>query len=290
MQNVYICTMTTTEIISLIRAELKGLYEPKELESITRALMEDVLHYSPVDTVLRGDFEQDDIFADKIRAMTLRLKQSEPLQYVLGHAPFHGHDFKVTPATLIPRPETERMVDMIADENEGSDLHVLDMGTGSGCIAISLARALKFAQVTGIDVSAEALQVALENARNLKAEVRWEQKDMLTLQPQEEVYDIIVSNPPYVCESERRIMEPNVLRHEPAAALFVPDGDPLKFYKAIAGFAIVSLKRGGKLYLEINQRFGTEMRQLLEEKRFTEVRILNDQYGQVRYAIATRPA
>lgn len=280
--------MTTTEIIAYMREELRGLHDRRETEAIIRALMEDVLHYSPVDTVLRSDIEQEEVFIDKIKSMTWRLKQGEPLQYVLGHARFHGHEFKVTRDTLIPRPETERMVDMVIDENVDSDLQVLDLGTGCGCIAISLARALKFAQVTGIDISPVALKVAAENACRLKAKVQWEQKDMLNMKPQENRYDIIVSNPPYVCESEKRDMESNVLKNEPAQALFVPDDDPLLFYKAIARFATVSLKPGRRLYLEINQRFGNEIKQLLEQEGLSEVSIMRDQYDRVRHIKACK--
>jgi release factor glutamine methyltransferase len=186
---------------------------------------------------------------------------------------------------LIPRPETEQLVDMIIDENQASDLRVLDMGTGSGCIAISLARALKFAQVDALDVSRDALAIARENAAALKVKVRFFESDMLLPQPAAR-YDIIVSNPPYVCWSEREAMERNVKDYEPGQALFVPDNDPLLFYKAIAPTAARSLERGGRLYLEINQRFGNEVKNLLQSTGFDQVRIIEDSYGKVRFATA----
>ncbi len=277
--------MTTSELITLLSNHLSPLYDSRELEAIIRAVFEDVLHYSPVDMVLRENFEQDDVFVDKIKHIAMRLKEHEPLQYVLGHASFHGHDFVVTPATLIPRPETERLVDMIVDEHGSQpDLKVLDMGTGSGCIAISLARALKFAHVVGLDVSSEALKVAQANGKALHAPVDWLCDDMLTACPPHEVYDIVVSNPPYVLESEKSEIEPHVLNHEPAQALFVPNDDPLKFYRAITIYASQALKSGGKLYLEINRRFGTEIQSLLESAGFDDVCISCDQFGQVRFA------
>ena len=228
-----------------------------------------------------------DFAPQRIADIIARLRRNEPLQYIVGHALFHGHQFKVTPAVLIPRPETEQLVDLIIDENPASDLRVLDMGTGSGCIAVSLARALKFPQVDALDVSRDALEVARENAVALKTKVRFFESDMLSPQPPGR-YDIIVSNPPYICWSEREAMESNVKDYEPGQALFVPDNDPLLFYKAIAPYAAQSLERGGRLYLEINQRFGNEMKRLLEDNGFDEVRIIEDSFGKTRFAAAIR--
>jgi len=166
-------------------------------------------------------------------------------------------------------------------------LRVLDMGTGSGCIAISLARALKFARVDALDVSRDALDIARENAADLKVKVRFFECDMLAPQPAAS-YDIIVSNPPYVCWSEREAMERNVKDYEPGQALFVPDNNPLLFYKSIAPYAAQSLEKGGRLYLEINQRFGNEVKGLLQDSGFDEVRIIEDSYGKVRFAAAMR--
>ena len=279
---------TTSQISRFMREQLSQLYPEQEVQAIIYIVLQDVLNYSPVDTVLRADFEQDDVFVDRIKAITARLLQHEPLQYILGRARFHGHDFMVTPATLIPRPETERLVDIIVDRHGNTpDLKVLDMGTGSGCIAISLARALKFAQVDATDISAEALAVARQNATALKARVQFMQDDILNPDPQLRNYDIIVSNPPYICLSERAAMEPNVLRYEPASALFVPDDDPLRYYRAIVFFALNALVPHGWLYLEINRRFPQEMQSLLTRTGFTDVRIINDQYGNPRFATAT---
>ena len=279
--------MKLKEAIEQLRNGLAGVAEPQEVQAMIRIICEDIFNYDQVDVALRQESELPDFAQERITDIISRLCRHEPLQYIVGSACFHGHRFKVTPAVLIPRPETEQLIDMIVDENPASDLRVLDMGTGSGCIAISLARALKFAQVDALDVSRDALAVARENAALLKVKVRFFESDMLSPQPPAR-YDIIVSNPPYVCWSERESMERNVLDYEPGQALFVPDNDPLLFYKAIAAYAAQSLERGGRLYLEINQRFGNEVKRLLEGNGFDEVRIIEDSYGKTRFAAAVK--
>ena len=279
--------MKLKEALEQLKSGLTGVAEPQEVQAMIRVICEDVFHYDQVDVALRQESELPDFAPQRIADIIARLRRNEPLQYIVGHALFHGHQFKVTPAVLIPRPETEQLVDLIIDENPASDLRVLDMGTGSGCIAVSLARALKFPQVDALDVSRDALEVARENAVALKTKVRFFESDMLSPQPPGR-YDIIVSNPPYICWSEREAMESNVKDYEPGQALFVPDNDPLLFYKAIAPYAAQSLERGGRLYLEINQRFGNEMKRLLEDNGFDEVRIIEDSYGKSRFATGVR--
>lgn len=278
--------MKVKEAIQQLRESLSPVIEAGELQAMIRVICEDVFNYDQVDVALRQDHELPDFAPERIAEIIARLKRHEPLQYVLGSARFHGHRFKVTPAVLIPRPETEQLVDLIIDENPDADLKVLDMGTGSGCIAIALARALKFAQVDALDVSRDALAVARENAALLKTPgVRFFESDMLASQPSA-CYDIIVSNPPYICWSERESMDRNVKDFEPGQALFVPDSDPLLYYKAIAHYASQSLEHGGKLYLEINQRFGNEVKHLLESCGLDDVRIIEDSFGHVRFAAA----
>ena len=279
--------MILKEAIEQLKSGLAGTYEPQEVQAMIRIICEDIFNYDPVDVALRQESELPVFAPERIADIIARLRRHEPLQHIVGYARFHGHKFKVSPAVLIPRPETEQLVDLIIDENPGSDLRVLDMGTGSGCIAISLARALKFAQVDALDVSRDALEVARENAVALKVKVRFFESDMLAPQPPAR-YDIIVSNPPYICWSERKAMEPNVKDYEPGQALFVPDNNPLLFYKAIAPYAAQSLERGGRLYLEINQRFGNEVKRLLEDNGFDEVRVIDDSYGNPRFVAATR--
>lgn len=279
--------MILKEAIEQLRAGLSGIVEPHEAQAMIRVICEDIFNYDAVDVALRQDSELPEFAQQRVSDVISRLRRHEPLQYIVGSARFHGHKFKVTPAVLIPRPETEQLVDLIVDENPASDLRVLDIGTGSGCIAISLARALKFAQIDALDVSRDALVVARDNAAALKAKVRFFESDILLPQPAA-TYDIIVSNPPYICWSEREAMERNVKDYEPGQALFVPDNDPLLFYKSIAPYAMQSLDKGGRLYLEINQRFGREVKQLLEDNGFDEVRIIEDSYGKVRFAAAVR--
>ena len=277
--------MILKEAIEQLRGGLAGVAEPQEVQAMIRVICEDVFNFDPVDVALRQDSELPDFAQQRVSELIARIQRHEPLQYIVGHARFHGHRFKVTPAVLIPRPETEQLVDLIVSENPGSDLRVLDMGTGSGCIAISLARALKFARVDALDVSRDALAVARENAVALKVKVRFFESDMLSPQPPA-TYDIIVSNPPYITWSERESMERNVKDYEPGQALFVPDNDPLLFYKAIAPYARQSLEKGGRLYLEINQRFGAEVKKLLDDNGFDEVRVIKDSYGNQRFVAA----
>lgn len=279
--------MILKEAIEQLKSGLAGVAEPQEVQAMIRVICEDVFNYDPVDVALRQESELPGFAPQRIADIIARLQRHEPLQYIVGSARFHGHRFKVTPAVLIPRPETEQLVDLVIDENPASDLRVLDMGTGSGCIAISLARALKFAQVDALDVSRDALAIARENAAALKVKVRFFESDMLLPQPSAR-YDIIVSNPPYICWSERDTMDRNVKDYEPGQALFVPDNDPLLFYKAIARYAGESIERGGRLYLEINQRFGAEVKRLLEDSGLDEVRIIEDSYGKVRFAAAVK--
>ena len=280
--------MKLKEAIDQLNNGLAGLVEPREAQAMIRIICEDVFNYDQVDMALRQESELPEFAQDRISDIIARLRRHEPLQYIIGSALFHGHRFKVNPAVLIPRPETEQLVDLIIDENPASDLRVLDMGTGSGCIAISLARALKFPTVDAFDISRDAVAVARENAALLKVKVRLFESDMLSPQPSA-TYDIIVSNPPYICWSEREAMDPNVKDYEPGQALFVPDNDPLLFYKAIAPYAARSLERGGRLYLEINRRFGNEVKRLLEDNGFNEVRIIDDAYGNPRFAAAIGP-
>lgn len=279
--------MKLKEALEQLKSGLTGVAEPQEVQAMIRVICEDVFHYDQVDVALRQESELPDFAPQRIADIIARLHRNEPLQYIVGHALFHGHQFKVTPAVLIPRPETEQLVDLIIDENPASDLRVLDMGTGSGCIAVSLARALRFPQVDALDVSSDALEVARENAAALKTKVRFFESDMLSPQPPGR-YDIIVSNPPYICWSEREAMESNVKDYEPGQALYVPDNAPLLFYKAIVPYAAQSLERGGRLYLEINQRFGNEMKRLLEDNGFDEVRIIEDSFGKTRFATGVR--
>ena len=268
--------------------ELCDIYDSNEISAMAREMMTKVLSWKPVDIVMRYNEEIPDTIVNTMLGMIERLKNHEPLQYILGVAHFHGHDFKVTPAVLIPRPETAQLVDMIVDENPSSDLMVLDIGTGSGCIAISLARALKFAQVTGIDISTRALEIANYNNQALNTRVKFVEQDIMSCRAPSEAWDIIVSNPPYITENEKASMERNVLDYEPGEALFVSDDDPMRFYRPIAAYASRALKNGGRLYLEINRAMADQVVDTLRQAKLSNIQVHTDFYGNNRFVTATK--
>lgn len=274
--------------ISKIRNGLADVYPKEEIDAMVRIIFEQLMGYSTVDMVLRADSEVPDFISAKIDDVVERLRRKEPLQYILDDAYFYGMHFHVTPATLIPRPETEQLIDLIVKHHTASDLAVLDVGTGSGCIAIALARSLRFPSVSAIDISPDAIAVAERNAHELKAKVRFAVADILTAVPQKEQFDIIVSNPPYIANSERNAMESNVLDFEPHTALFVPDDDPLRFYRAITQYALTALKPGGRLYFEINPRFADDTARLLSDAGMMEVTLERDYTDRQRFVTAMK--
>jgi len=213
------------------------------------------------------------------------------VQYVLGTAHFAGLELEVSPATLIPRPETEELAQLIAQEQAGrAGLTVLDVGTGSGCLALAVAQALRPARTLAVDISGEALAVARRNAARYAPAVEFQQLDILATTPSlaPGTLDVLVSNPPYVRDSERAAMRDNVLAWEPSTALFVPDADPLLFYKRLAELAWVLLKPGGAVYLEINEALGAETAALFAAADFAAVRVVDDFFGRARFVRATR--
>lgn len=278
---------TVEQAVRTIRTALRPSYPAGEVEGFIRIIFRHLLHYEPVDILLRKDTVLPGFIPDKIDKVVEELKKSRPVQYIFNEARFHGHDFYVDGSVLIPRPETEELVDIIVDENGLSDLSVLDAGTGSGCIAISLALALKFPEVTAVDISEKALAVARRNAAALNARnINFVCRDMLDMPVEVGKYDIIVSNPPYIAESEKSGMYRNVLDYEPSGALFVPDDDPLRFYKALSRFGADALKPGGRLYFEINSRFPAEIKKMLDTDGYVDVELLRDMQGLWRFARA----
>ncbi|MEG1723587.1 MAG: peptide chain release factor N(5)-glutamine methyltransferase [Bacteroidales bacterium] len=274
-----------------IRSELRDLYPPEEVEQFIAILFRQVCHYSRADIIIHKNSKLSESLALEIRRFTQRLKAYEPIQYVLGSAPFLDYEFHVRPGVLIPRPETEELIELIGRENLKTGLQVLDIGTGSGCIAVSLALRLPEAKVTAFDISDDALAIARENATLNNAQVNFRQTDILNYDPTPEkaLFDIIVSNPPYVCESEKEEMTDNVLKYEPHLALFVPDTDPLLFYRQIARHALTLLRPEGKLYYEINARFGRETKEMLEQLGYRDVVIIQDIHQKERMIRAIRP-
>ena len=268
---------------------LTPMHGAQEARAIVYALLEDVFGLRKTD-VLLGKFDALSE-AEKLHfaECAKRLSTGEPLQYVVGTAPFGELRFEVTPATLIPRPETLELVEwVVADENVKSALRLLDIGTGSGCIAISLAQLLPQAAVSAWDISAEALAVARRNAERNGVAVDFKQVDVLHV-TEAETCDCIVSNPPYICEEEKAEMTDSVLLHEPHTALFVPNTDPLRFYRAIAQLALSNLSPGGTLYFEINRAYGAETCNLLRYLGFRDVELRKDFYGNDRMVKGVKP-
>lgn len=270
---------------------LGDVYSPGEAQWLWREMMMRIKGWGQVELAIRAKDEVSEFVERKVDETTARLLKKEPVQYIFGMAEFYGLQLRVNENVLIPRPETEELVDMIVRRANGrSDLRVLDLCTGSGCIAVALARNLKFPIVEAIDLSPEALSVAKENVAALKVNVRLKQEDVLKLKAEAAPkYDIIVSNPPYIAESERASMDANVLEHEPQMALFVPDSDPLKFYHAIAGYAMTALVSGGMLYFEINPHYAAELREYLTRQGWDEVVVEADMQKLNRFIHCIRP-
>lgn len=282
-------SVSVADFFKTVKSQLASVLGSEgEADSAARILFEDLAGYDRKYLFINGDREISEYMQERINAAVEKVKGGEPVQYAVGHARFMGNDFMVSPAVLIPRPETAGLVDAIVDDfGTRRDLDVLDIGTGSGCIAISLARALPFSHISGFDISADALTVAKENARRLGVKVDFEQCDILSAEPPAYPrYDIIASNPPYICASEKADMDARVLDYEPSTALFVPDNDPLLFYCAIARYARAALRPGGALYFEINSRFPEQMRRLLTDEGFADVSVSRDYRGLYRYARA----
>ena len=271
-----------------IEKELSDFYPQGELKVLVRMLLQQVAGWSLVDMLTHNDLTLTAAQQMQIADAVERLKRYEPIQYILGAAEFDGMRLVVDARALIPRPETEELVLLLA-ETLSPDASVLDIGTGSGCIAVALARRLPQAQVSAYDVSPDALALAAENARNQGVKIDFRQVDILHDAPADApVFDAIVSNPPYVTDSERASMEANVLDYEPALALFVPDDDPLLFYRAIADFAWTHLSIGGRLFFEINHRFGAEIVMMLRHKGFANCAVQHDAFGKERFVVAQK--
>lgn len=280
--------MTLTDLAK----RLTSYYDIQEARGIVRLLLSDLYGMSLTDICVGALDRLTEEQTQQIEDAMLRLEEGEPVQYVTGKAHFCDRTFLVSPSVLIPRPETELLCQLIADNDQAvtgnGEIRVLDMGTGSGCIAITLALSMQKASVEAWDVSAEALNMAKSNAESLGASVSFEQIDILGLDENnvERCYDIIVSNPPYICNKEAAQMEHNVLDFEPHLALFVPDEAPLLFYSAIARFARLALKVGGALYFEINPLYADALCSMLSSLGFANVTIHVDQFGKQRFISA----
>ena len=283
---------------------LTAIYNEREAQAIVRTVLDALFGMSLTDICLGKVTQLSADDTTRLEKIMQRLEKSEPVQYVLGAEWFAGRLFDVAPGVLIPRPETEDLVKWACDEAKEKEDNskeergkeekedskkeevphpsILDIGTGSGCIAITVALALPQARVTAWDISTDALAIAAGNAHRLGASVRFEHQDALSAPDDEERWDVIVSNPPYICDGERADMSDNVLSYEPELALFVPDSDPLLFYRAIARYASKALKPGGRLLFETNTAYAHEVAQTMANEGFTAIEVRNDCFGKPR--------
>lgn len=271
-------------LIDKLQTALSATYEGHELTTIIRTICCDMLGISSTSYYLKEEVTLTTEQETQLQGIIDRLLQGEPLQYIEGRAPFCGMEFAVNPSVLIPRPETAELVDWIASDHATQQPRILDLGTGSGCIAIALSKRLPQAMVEACDISTEALTVAKENARTNEAPVSFFAHNMLNLDtPLPHSYDILVSNPPYIRQSEAADMSVQVTEWEPYTALFVPDNDALRFYRAIAELGQTeALRPGGHIYVEINQALGKETMALFETYGYQDVELRKDIYGNER--------
>lgn len=264
---------------------LLSVYPQHEARALYMLVMEVAFGLTPTQVLLGKDKELSEDKQALLQNIIGRLVRKEPVQYILGQADFCGHTFHVERGVLIPRPETQELVRLICRQSP-TPCSVLDIGTGSGCIAVSLAS--EGYQVTAFDISADALRIASENASRLQVDVDFRQEDILHPSATTQLWDVIVSNPPYVCRKEATQMDTNVVEYEPHLALFVPDDDPLLFYRTIAHYALSHLKPKGRLYFEINQAYPTETASLLERMGYSQVAIHQDGFGKPRFISALK--
>ncbi|MDP2891433.1 MAG: peptide chain release factor N(5)-glutamine methyltransferase [Bacteroidota bacterium] len=270
--------------IASIRKELAGIFPQEEIESLIFLIFEKLKGYSRTRFLLAKEEQLNAEEIEEIGQIIVRLKNHEPIQYILGETEFYGLPFYSVPGVLIPRPETEELVQWIIQENKLAKPCILDIGTGTGCIAVSLRKNIPESMVLACDISPTCIETAHGNAVLNSADVTVFKYNILNRTPEFKFpkLDVIVSNPPYIRETEKLLMEKNVLEFEPELALFVPDENPLLFYGQIADFALSHLKNRGQLYFEINEAFGNECREMLQQKGFSVIELKKDINGKDR--------
>ena len=272
-----------------IRDALKGYYSDSEALALAKMLLVEVFGFSTLELYGGKDKEFSEKHRSVLAEMIRRLQKNEPIQYIIGIESFCGLTFEVDPNVLIPRPETQELVSWIVEDCRADEaIRILDIGTGSGCIPVSLAKQLPMAEVESWDISEGALEVASRNCERNGVKVLLRQKDVLNASPEGVFYDVIVSNPPYIADREKVDMEANVLDWEPSLALFVPDDDPLLFYRKIAQLGCEMLKEGGSLYFEINRAYGQETSLMLNELGYNQIELKKDSWGNDRMIKAKR--
>lgn len=283
--------MTNQEAFYALRNALKPLYDDGEAIAIAHEVMETITGMNRMDRLMHKDAALTSAAAQEWQRMQTELLTGRPLQYVTGHAWFLNRKFIVNETVLIPRPETEELVQWIVDEHKGRAVQILDIGTGSGCIPISLKLALPRATVASADISSGALETARQNATALGADIRLIEQDFLdtTLWPELPQADVLVSNPPYIPVSEKESLHANVRDHEPGTALFVPNDDPLLFYKALAAFGKEYLKPGAVLYFELHVDYARHTREMMENAGYKAVELRKDLNGHERMLKAVVP-
>ena len=290
----FLCQMKTVKDVSAaFRKDLSELYDINEIDSLCMIVITDVTGASSAKIKAFPELEIHTEQAETIKNILVRLKTGEPVQYILGHTEFYGLPFKVNPSVLIPRPETEELVAWAISSVGSSQLavgNILDIGTGSGCIAISLKKNLVDAEVSAIDISTEALKTAKENAGLNNVDINFIRADILNRKSEIENpnFEIIISNPPYVTPDDKKQMHTNVTDFEPHTALFVPDDDPLVFYKAIADFALDHLEKDGLLFFEINESYGGQIVDILAHKSFKNIELRKDMSDRFRMIKAVK--
>jgi len=275
--------ITIKKAIFHIKSELKNIYPENEIISLAYIILEELLNISKTKIISNIGQNISTETYQNVNHIISQLKLFKPIQYILGKAEFYNLHFYLSESVLIPRPETEELVDWIVKENPRFVKKILDIGTGSGCISISLAKNLPAATVSACDISDDALAITRKNSKLNHVNLQIFKLNILDInQSLNEKFDIIVSNPPYVTEKEKSLMHPNVLNYEPQLALFVSDENPLIFYRSIINFSLKHLNPGGKIYFEINENYGKEMAMLLEELNFQDICLKKDINGKDR--------
>lgn len=283
--------MNIEKFSSICKEKLAQLYDPEEIRSITNLLLMEILIVDRVWLSINKTIEIPEHQAHQLAECLKRLQSGEPIQYITGSTYFYGLRINVNKNVLIPRPETEFLVDLIVQENKESKLHVLDICTGSGCIALALKKSLSCSEVTAVDISEPALQMARENAIHNKLSIDLFKMDILAMEefdPIKNKFNIVVSNPPYIMEREKRTLHRNVLEFEPSMALFVPDNNPLLFYIAIERLLQVCLLTGGIFYAEIHEKQGASLLKFFNLKGYTHACVKKDIFGKDRYLVVSK--
>lgn len=281
--------MTRRELYNKVWMSVAPLYDHPEPVAVAERICADLYGFDRFGMTLMPSAEVEGFDEEAFEQVCKRLAEGCPVQYVVGHTEFCNLRFAVREGVLVPRPETEQLVRLVAEKHPNSGVRLMDIGTGSGAIAVSLAKLIEGARVTAVDVSEDALAVASENAAANDAKVEFVRADIFAYEPTPESLDVVVSNPPYIPESERSQMARNVVGYEPSLALFVPDHSPIMFYERIADVARVVLVAGGALYFEVHERYASEVAECLVCRGFVEVEVIEDFFSKPRIVSARKP-